>query len=201
MDGTSDVGASKGRIPASGALPQNWPPGVLPAYFLRNEWSRGIHYAVARQALEGGGRACTTCTGNNLALDGAPGYDVVLIASGYAEKSRKGVTWSDYIADPGNRDGDDHYSTPVSLEPGRNRVFAVAGAGAGCAASARVLMDNLPCARADRALRPACESASAALAACHCAAEARILTNAPCATYLGFKACETAVTQLKGCTS
>ncbi len=201
MDGTSDIGAGRGRIPALSALPQTWSPGVLPAYFLRNEWSRGIHYAVARQALEGGGAACTTCTERNLSLDGTEGYDVVLIASGYAEKSRTSMAWRDYIADAENRDGDDRYATPLSLEPSRNRIFAVTSRGAGCAASARVLIDNLPCARADKALRPACDSANAALATCRCAADARVLVSAPCATHLGIKACEIAVTQLKGCTS
>jgi len=200
-DGASDIGISRGRIPTQNTLPQSWPPGVLPAYFVRNEWSRGIHYAVARQALEGGGKACTTCNERNLTLDGTRGYDVVLIASGYAEKERSSVAWSDYLDDPENRDGDDRYTTPLSLAPDRNRVFAIAGLAAGCAASARVLIDHLPCARADKALRPACESASTALNGCRCAADARVLMRPPCATHLGAKPCELAVTQLRGCTS
>lgn len=200
-DGTSDVGVSRGRIPAQAALPQSWPPGILPTYFLRNEWSRGIHYAVGHQALEGGGKACTTCNDRNLTLDGMPGFDVLLIASGYAGKTRSSVAWSDYIEDPDNRDGDDRYSTPLSVAPSRNRVFAIAGAGAGCAASARVLIDNLPCARAEKALRPACEAASAALTSCRCAADARVLMKPPCASHLGAKPCELAVTQVRECTS
>jgi hypothetical protein len=200
-DGISESGANRGRIPAQSALPQNWPAGLLPPYFARNQWSRSIHYAVARSALEAGGKGCTTCVDPDLSLDGTRGYDVVLVSAGYSDKARTGSAWSDYLEDPENTDADDRFVTPRGHALNRDRAYAIAGAASGCAISARVLVDHLPCARPGGALQPACDAANSALTRCSCAAAAVSLVKPPCATTLGARECELAITQLRGCTS
>jgi hypothetical protein len=200
-DGASDRGVSRGRIPAQGALPQNWPPGVLPPYFAPNQWARGIHYAVSRRALDEAGKACTTCIDADLTFDGTRGYDVVLVSSGYAQKSRGSAAWSEYLEDAENRDDDDRYVTPRGEEASRDRAYAIAGPASGCAVSARVLIDHLPCARPGPALQATCEAANAVLTGCRCAAAARALVRPPCASALGARQCELAITELRGCTS
>jgi hypothetical protein len=195
-DGMSTRGASRGRIPAVNASPQNWQPGVLPAYFAANDWHRVIRYAVGRGALENGGKSCTTCTDASLSIDGAGGYDLVLLTPGYASSARKGPGWRDYIDDAENRNDDDRYVTPLA---GGNRIYAVTGTLAGCAANARVLVDNAPCGSPDSAVRFACRAAGAELENCGCATAARTMMKTPCTTALNSPQCEMAITQLQRC--
>lgn len=129
-DGVSDRGVNRGRIPATVALPHDWPAGTLPAWFAANDWPRVIHYAVARSALELGGRSCTTCTHASLAVDGAGGHDVVLITAGHAAPGSRREGWADYLDDAANRDGDDRYVTPHSQAADRDRIYTILGAAA-----------------------------------------------------------------------
>ena len=199
-DGVSDIGADQGRLPALGALPQPWPSGVLPAYLAANGWARVMHYAVARDALEDRGRRCAACTEPSLALDAQPGYDVILITTGHAVGSTPRATWSDYIDDPQNRDGDHRFVTPASNAPSRDHTYPIAGAATGCAINARALIDSVPCRESANAVRAACQSAGAALAACRCAGAAQTMMKAPCAETLHPQQCDLAMLQLKECT-
>jgi hypothetical protein len=88
VDGVSDAGANRGRLPSVSASPENWMSGTLPAYVARNEWARVLYYAVGRSALEAGGAGCSTCTDSSLSIDGASGYDVVLSTPGSAAPRR-----------------------------------------------------------------------------------------------------------------
>ena len=198
-DGDSDVGTNRGRVPVRTALPQSWPANALPAYFVPNDWGRTIYYAAARKALESRGASCATCTADSIELDGASGYDVVLISTGYATAARKGVAPLAYLGDAENTDADDRYVTPRAAGADRNRIYAVLGEGSGCAANARVLIDNLPCASALSEIMPPCRSANAALARCACSAAAAAMVRAPCAAQPGTAACEAAITQLREC--
>ena len=199
-DGTSDSGTSRGRIPVRTALPQNWSAGTLPAYFARNDWARVIHYAVARNGLEDAGDRCSTCIEPTLSVDGAAGYDVVLITAGYAGANRPSSNAGDYFDDLENRNNDDRYVTPVSPGADRDRIYSILGPEPGCAAHARVLIDNAPCAVPGNKVRTACQSAGAALARCTCAAAATTMVNPPCINGLGTLACDAAMNQLRGCT-
>jgi hypothetical protein len=199
-DGTSDFGAHQGRIPAAGALPQPWASGVLPSYLAANGWSRLIYYAVARDALEGGGKSCQTCTEPNLTLDGRAGYDVLLISPGYAAGGALRASWSDYLDDAENRDGDHRFVTPASMNPDRDRAYPIAGAATGCAINARALTDSVPCRESANSVRAVCRSAAAALAQCQCASAAQTMMKAPCADTLSPRECDLAILQLKECT-
>ena len=121
-DGKADTGTSRGRMPVA-AAPHAWPPGMLPPYFASNQWARLIHYAVARDALESGGSGCSTCVDPRLSLDGAAGYDVVLLTPGYAAAKRSG--WAEYVDDAQNRDDDDRYATPLAQSAARDRIYAI----------------------------------------------------------------------------
>ena len=200
-DGVSDVGANRGRVPTTSALPHPWPPRLLPAYFATNEWSRLIYYTAAKDALETAGASCKTCTDSELSLDGVAGQDVLLFTPGFAEKKRSPGAWSDYLDDPENRDADDRFVTPRSLGAGRDHVFAIGAAKKTCAANAQVLIDNSPCASPGNALRGVCSSALIQLASCTCASAAATLAKAPCSATLEQRECEAAVTQLRRCTS
>jgi hypothetical protein len=123
-DGSSDGGASRGRLPVTAAAPHAWTAGSLPAYFAQNQWSRVIYYAVARAALENAGRGCNTCTDASLSVDGASGYDVVLLTTGYAIGGKRS-DWSEYIDDAENRNDDDRYSTPLAASAARDRLYAI----------------------------------------------------------------------------
>lgn len=172
VDGVSDTGVSRGRVPAVTARPDPWPAGTLPAYFAANGWARAIHYTVARGALESAGKGCTTCAGESLSFEGLPGFDVVI-----------------------------GFMTPPSQLANRDRAYPIAAAAAGCAVSARVLIDNVPCSGPGKTVRGACQSASAALSKCRCAAAAGTLVNPPCAAAPGARECEQAMSQLRGCNS
>ncbi len=126
-DGASARGVNRGRIPATTALPQDWGPGVLPAYFGANNWHRVIYYAVGRTALENAGKSCTTCVDASLSVDGAAGHDVVLITAGYAAGKHPRTNWSDYIDDAENRD-DDRFVTPRSPDAHRDRLYTIRNA-------------------------------------------------------------------------
>jgi hypothetical protein len=197
--GISEPGASRGRIPALSALPEAWKAGTLPAYFAANDWARVIHYSVARSALEGTGKSCTTCTDAVLSLDGAAGYDVILLTAGFIASPTPRASASDYIDNPENRDGDDRYVTPLSERPERDRIYAVNARDSGCAANGRVLADNAPCGAPLTGVRTVCRSAGAALDRCGCAAAAVAILQAPCATTLNSPQCELAITDLKAC--
>ncbi|MDB5863817.1 MAG: hypothetical protein JWO70_1623 [Betaproteobacteria bacterium] len=198
-DGVSDAGANRGRVPVRGALPQNWKPGVLPPYVVSNDWARVIYYAAARNALESGGSGCATCVDPTLTVDGVSGYDVVLVSAGYAGAQRPSPAMAAYFDDPENQDGDDRFVTPRSAGADRDRLYSILGAESGCAASARVLIDNAPCTGPAAGVRAVCQSASAALARCTCSAAAASMTRAPCVSALDAPACELAMTQLRGC--
>jgi hypothetical protein len=197
--GASEPGANRGRVPVRSALPQNWKPGVLPPYVVPNDWARVIYYGVARDALEASGAACVSCTEPSLSVDGAPGFDVVLVSAGYAGAQRPTAAMGAYVDDPENHDGDDRYVTPRGTGPDRDRLYAIAGAQSGCAANARVLVDNAPCGTPAAGARTVCQSAAAALARCACSSAAAAITGAKCAAALDAPACELAVTQLRGC--
>jgi hypothetical protein len=197
--GVSDPGANRGRVPVRAALPQNWKPGVLPPYVVPNDWARVIYYAVARTALEGGGSGCATCVDTTLSVDGVDGFDVILVSAGYAGAQRPSSTPGAYFDDPENQDGDDRFVTPRSAGADRDRLYSILGAQSGCAANARVLIDNAPCAGPAAAVRAVCQSANAALARCTCSGAAATLARAPCVSALDAPACELAMTQLRGC--
>lgn len=199
-DGTSDIGVSRGRIPARSALPQNWSVGMLPGYFAPNDWGRVIHYAVARDALDGAGARCTTCIDGTLSIDGSPGYDVVLITAGYAGGNRPSANAGDYFDDSENRNNDDRYATPASPRADRDRLYSIVGATPDCARHARVLIDNAPCAVPGNGVRAACQSAGVMLARCTCSAAAKTIVASPCSSGLGTPACDAAMNQLRGCT-
>jgi hypothetical protein len=180
------------------ALPQNWSSGTLPPYFAANDWARVIYYAVARNALEDRGAACTACKAESLSVDASSGHDVVLISTGYASAARSGTAPIAYIDDAENNDGDERFITPPAAGADRDRLYSILASESGCAANARVLIDNVPCASAG-GVRPVCQSASAALARCTCSGAAAVLTKLPCAASPGTAACEIAMTQLRGC--
>lgn len=199
VDGVSDIGTNRGRIPTLSALPQNWSAGMLPSYFIANDWARVFHYAVARNALENSGALCATCVDSTLSLDGATGHDVLLISAGYAGANRPSNNTADYFNDVENRNNDDRYITPTSVAADRDRVYSIVGATAGCAAQARVLIDNAPCGAPGNAVRTVCHSARVALTPCTCSAAATAMVNAPCLHGLGAAACGAAVSQLRTC--
>jgi hypothetical protein len=200
-DRRSDAGSSRGRIPVLKALPEDWRPEVLPAYFAPNEWDRVITYSAARAAVENSGAECKTCVHPNLTVDGTPGYELVLLTTGFVQSESPRLSLSDYVDDAENRNADDIYVTPVSGTADRDRLYGVATRSAGCVANARVLLQNLPCRNTQGAPRPACESATAALAACTCAPAAMMLAKGPCAGALGAAECPAALNQLQACTS
>lgn len=199
-NGDSATGASRGRVPVRNVLPQAWPAGALPSYFAANDWARVVYYAAARGALESRGAACSGCAADTLTLDGADGYDVVLISTGYATSARKGAAPLAYIEDAENANEDERYVTPRATGADRDRVYAVLGQSTSCAAHARVLLDNAPCA-APAGITPACASASAALGRCSCAPAASAMVRAPCAAAPATAGCETTMALLRSCTS
>lgn len=198
-DGKSDVGAHQGRLPVLDALPEQWKIGVLPGYFAANDWGRVFYYAVGREALPEKGKACTTCLAPSLTLDSQPGYDVVLLTTGHSETGAPRASWADYIDDAENRNHDGRFITPVSSTPDRDRIYPIAGAAAGCAVNAKVLIDNAPCRAPEVGVRPICESARSALRPCTCAVAAAALVSAPCAESLTPQQCGASMTQLKEC--
>lgn len=123
-DGASDSGASRGRLPVTAAAPHAWTTGMLPPYFAQNQWSRVIYYTVARSALENAGSTCSTCADASLSVDGASGYDVVLLTTGYATGAKRSG-WPEYIDDAENRNDDDRYSTPLAASAARDRLYAI----------------------------------------------------------------------------
>lgn len=200
--GNSEPGANRGRIPIFTPLPHKWPAGALPPYFAANDWGRVMFYAVARTALDQRGKGCTTCSDTTLHLDGAAGYDVVLITPGYAGKVRSTQGWADYIDDMENRNDDDRFVTPASTQPDADRAYAISASTAGCATLARVLIDNAPCGGVPAgSLRTVCEAAGAGLSTCRCRAAAATLVRPPCASALDARECALAVTELRRCTS
>ena len=124
----------------------------------------------------------------------------MLIAPGYAAGSKPRASWTDYINDAENRDGDHRFVTPASINPDRDRAYTIAGAAAGCAINARALMDSVPCRESANSVRAVCRSAGAALAQCQCASAAQTMLKAPCADTLGPQECDLAMLQLKECT-
>jgi hypothetical protein len=198
-DGVSDIGISRGRIPHTTALPDNWPIGTLPAYFSANAWGRVIYYAVAKTALNGAGASCKTCTDPSLTIDGVSGHDVVLITPGYAGTSRPRVNWSDYLDDTENQNNDDRFVTPGAPAADRDRLYSIVGTTAGCARNARVLVDNLPCGAPAGVIRPVCQSAALALSACICAAAADAMMKAPCSNTPNSRGCGSALSSLQTC--
>ena len=198
-DGDSDAGVNRGRIPVRSVLPQAWPSGTLPPYFVRNDWARVIYYAAGRQALEGRGAACTTCKAQSLSVDADAGHDVVLISTGYAGAPRKGAAPVAYLEDPENAGDDDRFVTPRAAGADRDRIYSIVGADSGCAANARVLVENAPCAGALAAITPVCQSAADALARCACSGAAATMIRPPCAASPGAAACEPSISQLRGC--
>ena len=198
-DGRSDVGTHQGRLPLLSAMPEQWRIGALPAYFAANDWARVLYYAVGREALPERGTACVACSAPSLTLDSQPGYDVVLLTTGYAETGAPRASWADYIDDAENRNHDERFITPTSSRADRDRIYTIAGAGAGCAVNAKVMIDNAPCRAPEVGVRPVCESARLALNACTCASAAAALVSAPCADSLTPQQCGAAMTQLKEC--
>jgi hypothetical protein len=198
-DGISDAGANRGRLPARTASPENWPAGVLPGYVLRYDWPRVFYYAVARRALEGRGERCSTCIDPDLSVDATAGHDVVLVSAGYAGSKRPSTSSADYFDDVENHNGDDRFVTPVSQSADRDRLFSIVAFESTCAAHARVLIDNLPCASGPGTAREVCQAASTALAPCACARAASSLLNPPCLNQVGAAVCDTAVLQLRRC--
>jgi hypothetical protein len=198
-DGVSDVGVNRGRLPARTALPENWKAGVLPAYVLRNDWPRVLHYGVARRALESSGERCSSCAAPDLSVDSLAGHDVVLVTAGYAGAKRPSSNPADYFEDTENRNDDDRYVTPASANADRDRLFSIVAFENTCAAHARVLTDNLPCAGPSKSPREVCRNASSALARCACSTAATALLQPPCLDRLDAASCDSAVNQLRRC--
>jgi hypothetical protein len=198
-DGVSDTGTNRGRVPHTAPLPDPWPAGALPTYFSANGWGRLIYYAVARTALQDAGKTCSTCTDPTLTIDTASGYDVVLITPGYAGASRPTASWSDYLDDAENHNGDDRFAAPLAQSADRDRLYSIIGAAAGCAGHARVLVDNAPCGTPGSSLRTVCVSAASALSTCSCAPAAGMMLKPPCANLLNASACQSAISLLQAC--
>ena len=198
-DGASDGGKSRGRVPVKNALPHDWPVGILPPYFAMNDWARVIHYAAGKEALEGAGKACTTCSDPTLSIDGTTGWDALLLLPGCASSPKARVTLSDFFPDPENHDGDDRFVTPASAGADRGTTYSIAGASAGCPAIARILVDNAPCAEPGGTLRPVCRSAATIASGCACAAAAQTLLTSPCSGTLSAPQCASAIAQLQRC--
>jgi hypothetical protein len=112
------------------ALPHDWPAGMLPSYFVENNWARVIHYVAGRSALEDAGKACKTCSDPTLSIDGATGTDALLLTPGFASGTKARTTLSDYFPDPANHDADDHFVTPASAAAGRGSIHGIARASA-----------------------------------------------------------------------
>jgi hypothetical protein len=182
-------------------LPHAWPAGVLPSYFVSNDWGRVIHYAVARSALEDTGRACATCSDATLSIDGTNGTDVLLLTPGFATGAKARTALSDYFTDPENHNGDDRFVTPVSSAAERGAVYTIAGPAIGCPAIARILVDNVPCAEPNGATRAVCQSAASIASGCTCASAAQVLVKPPCTSTPGSSQCAAAITQLQRCDS
>ncbi|MGZ8155682.1 MAG: hypothetical protein ACXWUK_10320 [Burkholderiales bacterium] len=200
-DGASDSGVSRGRVPTVAALPQSWPAGVLPSYFIQNDWARVIRYAVGRSALEGGGDRCDTCTESSLSIDSARGYDVVLMTAGHATGNHQRTVLSDYFDDTENQNNDDRFVTPTSSSAARDGIYAIAGLAIGCSMNARVLAESAPCAEPGGLVRAVCQSATANAGSCSCASAAQAMVRPPCASAPGSTECATALAQLRTCTS
>ncbi len=200
-DGASDNGTSRGRLPVKNALPHNWPAGVLPSYLVANDWARVIHYVVGREALEDAGRVCATCSDPTLSVDGVSGTDVLILTPGFATAAKARTTLTDYFADPENHNGDDRFVTPSSPNADRGNIYGITAAAAGCPAIARVLVDNVPCAEPNGAIRTVCQSAASIASGCACATAAQTLLIPPCASTLGSAQCTSAIAQLQRCNS
>ena len=198
-DGDSNAGVNRGRVPVRNALPQSWPPGTLPPYIVSNDWARVIYYSAARHALEGRGAACSTCAADTLTVDGAGGHDLVLISTGFATAKRGTPGPLAYLDDAANADDDDRFVTPRGTGADRDRLYSILGPQSDCAASARVLIDNAPCAGAIKAVTPVCLAAAASLARCSCSAAANAMVRPPCASAPSSPACDPALAQLRGC--
>jgi hypothetical protein len=200
-DGASDNGTSRGRVPVRTALPHDWPSGMLPSYFVENNWARVIHYAAARDALENAGKACKTCFDPSLSIDGVTGSDALLLTPGFSTGAKARTTLSDYFPDPANHDADDRFVTPASAAAGRGSIHGIAGASASCSAIARVMVDSAPCAEPNGAIRAVCAAASSLASGCECAAAAQTLLTPACSSTLSGAPCAAAVARLQGCAS
>jgi hypothetical protein len=128
-DGASDSGKSRGRIPVKRASPDDWPAGLLPSYFISNDWARVIHYVAARDALENAGTLCGTCFDPTLSIDGANGIEALLLAPGFVTGTKARISLNDYFPDPENHDADDRFATPASTALDRGSIYRIAGPG------------------------------------------------------------------------
>jgi hypothetical protein len=226
INGTSNTGNNKGRIPLV-AAPHNWGAiivvagtpftlPVLPPYFPANNWRTAIYYVVGRNALENFGLAptlCTTCTADallppptllkgTLSLDQSIGHAVVLLTPGSAGASRPSANWGDYIDDSVNRDADDRFMTPASKSLDRDRIYTIPDdlPPASCNTNAKTLIYHAPCHTTGTNVKPVCAKAANNLQFCTmCSGEATVMTTPPCRNTLNPPECEAAVATLQGC--
>jgi len=158
-DGSSDYPpdyVNRGRIPwRYGALwpvggdtsPKDWGssgapylPGGPTGWFVRNYWSWVIYYAAAKNYLEGGGAACTTCVSSMLTLSGVGSKRLAIIMTGPATGSRPDASnppgssnycdssaWAPYLNDAENKDADDTFVVPSSTAYARDRIYTCPG--------------------------------------------------------------------------
>lgn len=147
-DGNSNDGENRGRFPCGTASPVDWnspvplsiPSTNTPALpqWLRNgcgsnAWARVIYYSSGRNWLNIADVSCPLCLGPSLNVNGAPGFELVLLTPGAASVSPRG-TWTNdpgdtitgYFEDPENSDNnDDSYVTPTSTAYNRDRIYTV----------------------------------------------------------------------------
>ena len=140
--GVSDLGLNRGRVPALGAVPEDWGTGAipaLPAWYLNNDWRWVIYYSAGQNFLDGAGAGCTSCVDATLSLNGIPGNEVVIITPGplLGASPRAPVPgndptfWQYYFEDGQNSDhktdttGNDLYVTPTSTAYTRDRIFTI----------------------------------------------------------------------------
>ena len=206
-DTPSVTGRNRGRFPVSSAQPEDWgsPRPVPSAWFIYNNWSTVIYYALAKQNAENQGfppTSCTTCTGTTLTVDGKAVISAIFFTPGtpLVGVTRPSNTLANYLQDAANNDNaNDIYVTPTATALDRDRLYTSVSAPAAfdaseqCEEMGEALRDLTPCGQPPK-LNPQCASLAGTdlngavltpaqgLQVCSaaCANAARVVVNVPC---------------------
>ena len=224
-DTPSITGRNRGRFPVSSAQPEDWssPRPVLPAWFIYNNWSTVIYYALAKQNAQNQGSACLSgyCNSTTLTVDGQPVISAIFFTPGtpLGAITRPSNTLSNYLEDAENNDNnDDIYATPTATVPDRDRIYTSVSAPAAvdtsqqCRTMGRALRRLAACGQPPR-LNPACAALAGTdlngnvvtpaqglqVCASSCKAAALQLVNTPCQNTLRPKVCRNAYEVLEEC--
>jgi hypothetical protein len=228
--GDSDPSINRGRFPLKPS-PHDWgakltdtvavPPKdyylpTLPAWFAANEWNQVLHYTVGSNALPNKGKGCTTCEKDpllppptllkgTLALDGQPGYAMILLTPGAAAPGQVRTNWNTYIDDVPNRSGD-RWVKPGSKQFDRDRLFPVGDLlpPESCTPNAKLLIKNLTChctgGQCWNQVKSECVIAANNMAGCPaCYNAGQVMITPPCRNTLNPKQCQAALATLQGC--